>query len=215
MHVWQAQLWMYSDGNYTPSYTELSQFCSRWNNSIDNRKIDTATILSQPGLTGGCLNDYLPLSGYEILRSSLWPVPFHVLFIPDCEAFVACISVAEYREPSQCRPRHRRHHDSIERSIVEWHGIDYSSITWVKSRENHLMFITYNQQFGFQKRKYTYLIKSSRLQLWLQYQYNAVQSSMIILSWLRRNINQWLSSQLTPLISTSRVSYGVSIVGIF
>ena len=101
------------------------------------------------------------------------------------------------------------------RSIVEWHGIDYSLITWVKSRENHLMFITYNQQYGFQTRKYTYLIKSSRLQLWLQYQYNAVQSSMIILSWLRRNINQWLSSQLTPLISTSRVSYGVSIVGIF
>ena len=80
------------------------------------RKIDTATILSQPGLTGGCLNDYLPLSGYEILRSSLWPVPFHVLFIPDCEAFVACISVAEYREPSQCRPRHRRHHDSSRHS---------------------------------------------------------------------------------------------------
>ena len=103
----------------------------------------------------------------------------------------------------------------VHRSIVEWHGIDYSSITRVKSRENHLMFITHNQQYGFQTRKYTYLIKSSCLQLWLQYQYNAVQSNMIILSWLRRNINQWLSSQLTPLISTSRVSYGVSIVGIF
>ena len=57
----------------------------------------------------------------------------------------------------------------VHRSIVEWHGIDYSSITWVKLRDNHLMFITYNQQYGFQARKYTYLIKSSRFQLWLQY----------------------------------------------
>ena len=70
---------------------------------------------------------------------------------------------------------------------MKWHGIDYSSITWIKWTKNHLMFIIYTQQYGFQTKKYTYLTHCRRVT------HICVSKLTIIGSY-----NQWLATWPAP-----------------